>query len=73
MSCFSAFSQSDKQKALEAQRQQKLKEIKQINALLFSNKKEEKSVITLIEDISYKVSVRKNLIRITNEQANLLT
>jgi septal ring factor EnvC (AmiA/AmiB activator) len=65
--------QSDKQKALEAERQQKLKEIKQINALLFSNKKEEKSVITLIEDLNYKVSVRKNLIRITNEQANLLT
>ena len=73
ISCFTLFAQSDKQKALEAQRQQKLKEIKQINALLFSNKKEEKSVITLIEDINYKVSVRKNLIRITNEQANLLT
>jgi len=73
MSCFSVFAQSDKQKALEIQRQQKLKELKQLNALLFSNKKEEKSVITLIEDINYKVSVRKNLIRITNEQANLLT
>jgi septal ring factor EnvC (AmiA/AmiB activator) len=65
--------QSAKQKALEAERQQKLREIKQINALLFSNKKEQKSVITLIEDINYKISVRKNLIRITNEQANLLT
>lgn len=65
--------QSTKQKELEAQRQQKLKEIKQINALLFSNKKEQKSVITLIEDLNYKISVRKNLIRITNEQANLLT
>ena len=73
MSCFSVIAQSDKQKALEIQRQQKLKELKQLNALLFSNKKEEKSVITLIEDINYKVSVRKNLIRITNEQANLLT
>jgi len=30
--------QSAKQKELEVQRQQKLKEIKQINALLFSNK-----------------------------------
>jgi len=65
--------QSAKQKALEAERQQKLREIKQINVLLFSNKKEQKSVITLIEDINYKISVRKNLIRITNEQANLLT
>ncbi|SDG73734.1 Septal ring factor EnvC, activator of murein hydrolases AmiA and AmiB [Winogradskyella thalassocola] len=73
MSSFSLFAQSDKQKELEAQRQQKLREIKQINALLFTKKKEEKSAITLIEDINYKVNVRKNLIRITNEQANLLT
>ncbi len=65
--------QSAKQKELEAQRQQKLKEIKQINALLFSNKKEQKSVITLMEDLNYKISVRQNLIRITNQQANLLT
>ncbi|WP_179344674.1 murein hydrolase activator EnvC family protein [Winogradskyella ursingii] len=67
------FAQSDKQKALEAKRQQVLKEMKQINALLFSNKKEQKSVFTLIEDLNYKVNVRENLIRITNEQANLLT
>ena len=73
MSCCTLFAQSDKQKALEAQLQQKRKELKLLNSLLFSNKKEEKSVITLIEDINYKVSVRKNLIRITNQQANLLT
>lgn len=69
----SLFSQTDKQKKLEAQRQQVLREMKQINALLFSKKKEEKSEITLIEDLNYKVSVRRNLIRITNEQANILT
>ncbi|WP_290205330.1 murein hydrolase activator EnvC family protein [Winogradskyella bathintestinalis] len=73
MSYTSLFAQSDKQKRLEQQRQQVLKEMKQINALLFTKKKEEKSAITLIEDINYKVNVRKNLIRITNEQANLLT
>ena len=73
MSCFTVSAQSDRQKVLEAQRQQKLREIKQMNALLFSKKKEEKSAITLIEDLTYKVRVRKNLIRITNEQANLLT
>lgn len=73
MSTFSLFAQSDKQKSLELQRQQIIKEMKQINALLFTKKKEEKSAITLIEDINYKVNVRKNLIRITNEQANLLT
>jgi len=73
LSCFTVSAQSDRQKVLEAQLQQKRKELKELNSLLFSNKKEEKSVITLIEDINYKVSVRKNLIRITNEQANLLT
>lgn len=73
LSCVSVFAQSDKQKALEQQRQQILKEMKQINALLFNKKKEEKSTITLIEDLNAKVNARKNLIRITNEQANLLT
>jgi len=73
LSCFTISAQSDKQKKLEKQRQQIIKEMKQINALLFNKKKEEKSAITLIEDLNYKVSVRKNLIRITNEQANLLT
>lgn len=73
LSSFSLFAQSDKQQKLEQQRQQIIKEMKQINALLFTKKKEEKSAITLIEDINYKVNVRKNLIRITNEQANLLT
>ena len=73
MSCFTVSAQSDRQKELEAQRQQKLREIKVMNALLSTKKKEEKSAITLIEDLNYKVSTRKNLIRITNEQANLLT
>lgn len=73
ISCFTLSAQSDKQKELEQQRQQILKEMKQINALLFTKKKEEKSAITLIEDLNYKVNVRQNLIRITNEQANLLT
>lgn len=73
VSSTSLFSQSDKQKKLEAQRQQVLKEMKQINALLYTKKKEQKSEITLIENINAKVNARKNLIRITNQQANLLT
>ncbi|MBC3845697.1 peptidoglycan DD-metalloendopeptidase family protein [Winogradskyella echinorum] len=73
LSCFAVSAQSDRQKKLEAQRKQMLREIKEMNVLLFSKKKEEKSAITLIEDLNYKVSTRKNLIRITNEQANLLT
>ncbi len=73
LSSMSLVAQSDKQKKLEAQRQQILKEIKQFQAFLLGKKKEEKSEITLIEDLNYKVQRRQNLIRITNEQANLLT
>lgn len=65
--------QSQKQKELEARRKQLLNEIEQINSLLFSNRKKEKSVISQVEDLNYKVSVRKNLIKITNDQANLLS
>jgi len=69
---FQATAQS-KRETLEKQRQQKVKELKQINALLFTNQKKEKSVISRIEDLDAKLSVRQNLIEITNEQANLLT
>ncbi|MEM9680108.1 MAG: peptidoglycan DD-metalloendopeptidase family protein [Bacteroidota bacterium] len=68
-----SMAQSKKQKALEEKRQQILREIKQLNVLLFSDQKKEKSVINLVEDLNYKLSVRKNLIKITNDQANLLT
>jgi septal ring factor EnvC (AmiA/AmiB activator) len=68
-----ANSQSAKQKELEAKRQKYQNELKQINALLFSDKKKEKSLVSLVEDLSYKVSVRQNLIKVTNDQANLLT
>lgn len=65
--------QSPKQKELEAKRQQLQEEIEQINALLFTNRKKERSIISQVEDLNYKVSVRKNLIKVTNDQANLLT
>ena len=65
--------QSKKQQELEARRQEILKEIKQINSLLFTNKKKEKSVVSIVEDLNNKVRVRQNLIKVTNDQANLLT
>ncbi|HLV39136.1 murein hydrolase activator EnvC family protein [Xanthomarina sp.] len=67
------FSQSKKQQELEERRQELSREIKQINDLLFKNKSQKKSQTSLIEDLSYKVSVRRNLIKVTNQQANLLT
>jgi len=65
--------QSAKQKALEAKRLKYQNELKQLNTLLFSDKKKEKSTLSAVEDLNYKVNVRKNLIKVTNDQANLLT
>ncbi len=75
MSCFigSVFAQGNKQKELEEKRKLILNEIKQINTLLFETQKEEKSILTQVEDLNTRVSARENLIRITNQQANLLT
>jgi septal ring factor EnvC (AmiA/AmiB activator) len=70
---FSGNAQSQKQKELEAKRQQLQNEIEQINALLFTDKKKEKSIISQVEDLNYKVNVRRNLIKVTNDQANLIT
>ncbi|MEZ4792935.1 MAG: hypothetical protein R2783_05600 [Gelidibacter sp.] len=65
--------QSKKQQELEARRQEILNEIKQYNLLLSSDRKKEKSMVSLVEDLNNKVRVRQNLIKITNDQANLLT
>ena len=70
---FSGFSQSKKQQELEERRRELTREIQQIGALLFEGKKEQKSVLSVVEDLDFKIKVRKNLISITNQQANLLT
>ena len=67
------FAQSGKQKELEARRLELSREIQQINKLLSSNQSKKKSQISQIEDLNHKVSVRENLIKVTNQQANLLT
>ena len=68
-----AFAQPDKQKELEEKRQAILDEIKQINSLLFKTIKEEKSVLSQVQDLNQRISATENLIRVTNQQANLLT
>ena len=70
---FSGFSQSKKQQELEERRRELTREIQQIGALLFEGKKEQKSVLSVVEDLDFKIKVRANLISITNQQANLLT
>lgn len=69
------FSQSTtkRQQELEAQRVRLKNEIKQINELLFSSKKNRKNVVTEVEDLQVKLSVREELIKVTNAQVNLLT
>ncbi|GAA3631173.1 murein hydrolase activator EnvC family protein [Flavivirga jejuensis] len=68
-----AFSQNNKQKELETRRQELRREIQKINELRSENKSKEKSQISLIEDFNYKIRVLSNLIKVTNQQANLLT
>lgn len=70
---FVAQSQSKKQQELEQRRQELRREIQQINKVLSNEKKEEKSVLSLVEDLNYKINVQQNLIKVTNQQANLLT
>ena len=67
------YSQSKRQIELEEKRVELQKQIKEISRMLFEVKKEKKSIVNAVENLNYKISVRKNLIRITNQQANLLT
>lgn len=69
----SAQAQNNKKNQLEARRIELRNEIKKINNLLFSNQNKKKDQTALIEDLNYKLSVTNNLIKVTNQQANLLT
>ncbi|WOD45084.1 murein hydrolase activator EnvC family protein [Hwangdonia lutea] len=72
--CFAlGFSQNNKQKELETRRQELRREIQKINELRLENKSKEKSQLSLIEDFNYKINVLNNLIKVTNQQANLIT
>src|SRR5690606_1234466 len=65
--------QKDKQAELEEKRRLIEEEIKQINTLIFNTQKKERSALEEAEDIAQRIRVRENLIKVTNEQANLLT
>ena len=69
----SGFSQSRKQRELEQRRTELQREIQQITTLLFAGKKEQKSVFSIVEGLNFKIQKRKDIISITNQQANLLT
>ncbi len=67
------FSQTDKREELEERRQELQQEIRRINSLRTSNLQKEKSILTEVEDLDQQIRTTENLIRITNQQANLLT
>ena len=66
------WSQTNEQKALEEKREQLQNEIREINRLLLSEKKEKGTVLDQMEALDKKITVRQQLIRVTNQQANLL-
>lgn len=66
------YSQTNEQKSLELKREQLQKEIKEINRLLFAEKKEKGNVLDQMEALDKKINVRQQLIRVTNQQSNLL-
>lgn len=68
----SLYSQNSRED-LEERRIQLREEIQKINNLRSSNKKKEKSVLTEVEDLVRQIRTTENLIKVTNQQANLLT
>lgn len=68
-----ALGQNQRQKALELQRIEILKEIESINALLFDTKDQKISLLTQVQNLDQKIKTRQRLIRLTNQQANYLT
>lgn len=70
--CAKGYSQ-DTRESLEERRIELREEIQKINSLRSSNKKREKSVLTEVEDLMRQIRTTENLIKVTNQQANILT
>ena len=69
---FQAVAQSSERKALEAKREQLQQEISEMNRLLFAEKKQRGTVLDQMENLDQKINIRQQLIRVTNQQSNLL-
>lgn len=79
--CFVVFSlfcmvlanaQTNEQKLLEAKRERLQDEIREINRLLFAEKRQRGTVLDQMEALDKKINVRQQLIQVTNQQTNLL-
>ena len=64
--------QTGEQKALEARKEQLEDEIREINRLLFAERKQKGSVLDQMEALNQKINRQQQLIRVTNQQSNLL-
>ncbi len=69
----SSWAQTNEQKALEAKRAQLQREISEMNRLLFAERKQRGTVLDQLELLDQKINVRQQLIRVTNQQSNLLS
>ena len=66
------FSQTNNREELELKRVELQKEIKKINELLFSNKRQKTAVYSDIENLSLQIQRKEELVKLTNQQINLL-
>lgn len=73
MTASAAFGQSSKQQKLEEERQRLRAEIQMMKELKKATRKRERSVLDEVESLNSQISTRENLIKVTSQQANLLT
>src|SRR5690606_38041736 len=66
------FGQSEEQLEYEARKERLQDEISRFNRLLSQKKKEKTTVLEDVEDLDRKIRMRKELIKVTNDQTNLL-
>lgn len=69
----STYAQSGKRSQLEKKRQELKEEIRQINNLAATNRKKKESIVTKASDLERKIRATEELIRVNNQEANLLT
>jgi len=63
----------DKKEELEAMRLRLQKEIQLINKLINKNTSKTKFIVDDVQSLNHKISVKKDLIKVMNQQTNLLT
>lgn len=69
----SAQAQSKERQELEKRRKELRQQINKISSLLTDNKQQKKSVLTEVEDLNKRINATENLIKVNNQEANLLT